>query len=67
MDLQQSPELTEAEKIDVSLRLLVRDYKKINNMPILQKDFESMSRYGRSGQRAALILRKRPMRKAARR
>ena len=37
------------------------------NMPILQKDFESMSRYGRSGQRAALILRKRPMRKAARR
>ena len=28
------------------------------NMPILQKDFERMSRYGRSGQRAALILRK---------
>jgi hypothetical protein len=28
------------------------------NMPILQKDFEHMSRYGKSGQRAALILRK---------
>jgi ribosomal protein S18 acetylase RimI-like enzyme len=32
------------------------------NMPILQKDFEHMSRYGKSGQRAALILRK-PRRK----
>jgi ribosomal protein S18 acetylase RimI-like enzyme/predicted double-glycine peptidase len=29
------------------------------NMPILQKDFERMSRYGKSGQRAALILRER--------
>lgn len=28
------------------------------NMPILQKDFDRMSRYGKSGQRAALILRK---------
>jgi len=28
------------------------------NMPILQKDFERMSRYGKSGQRAALILRR---------
>lgn len=29
------------------------------NMPILQKDFEHMARYGKSGQRAALIIRKR--------
>lgn len=28
------------------------------NMPILQKDFERMARYGKSGQRAVLILRK---------
>ncbi len=28
------------------------------NMPILQKDFERMARYGRSGQRAVLIIRK---------
>ncbi|KPJ91959.1 MAG: ribosomal-protein-alanine acetyltransferase [Gammaproteobacteria bacterium SG8_11] len=37
------------------------------NMPILQKDFEHMSRYGKSGQRAALILRKRSRKKAAKR
>jgi ribosomal protein S18 acetylase RimI-like enzyme len=37
------------------------------NMPILQKDFEHMSRYGKSGQRAALILRKRSVRKAVKR
>ena len=34
------------------------------NMPILQKDFERMARYGKSGQRAVVIIRKR---KAARR
>lgn len=34
------------------------------NMPILQKDFEHMSRYGKSGQRAALILRKHSRKKA---
>ncbi|MGA7801744.1 MAG: GNAT family N-acetyltransferase/peptidase C39 family protein [Gammaproteobacteria bacterium] len=34
------------------------------NMPISQKDFERMTRYGKSGQRAALIIRKR---RAARR
>lgn len=28
------------------------------NMPILQKDFERMARYGKSGQRAVLIIRK---------
>ncbi|WP_455210169.1 GNAT family N-acetyltransferase/peptidase C39 family protein [Kaarinaea lacus] len=37
------------------------------NMPILQKDFEHMSRYGKSGQRAALILRKRSRKKAGKR
>lgn len=30
------------------------------NMPILQKDFERMARYGKSGQRAVLILRRLP-------
>lgn len=36
----------------------------VMNMPILQKDFERMARYGKSGQRAVLIIRKR---KASRR
>jgi ribosomal protein S18 acetylase RimI-like enzyme len=35
------------------------------NMPILQQDFERMSRYGKSGQRAALVLFNRASRGAA--
>jgi ribosomal protein S18 acetylase RimI-like enzyme len=31
------------------------------NMPILKKDFERMARYGKAGQRAALILNKQPV------
>ncbi|WP_126457282.1 GNAT family N-acetyltransferase/peptidase C39 family protein [Sulfuriflexus mobilis] len=34
------------------------------NMPILQKDFERMARYGKTGQRAALIIRKHKGKKA---
>ncbi|MEJ2344704.1 MAG: GNAT family N-acetyltransferase/peptidase C39 family protein [Gammaproteobacteria bacterium] len=32
----------------------------VTNLPILQKDFERMARYGKSGQRAVLIIRKAP-------
>jgi ribosomal protein S18 acetylase RimI-like enzyme len=32
----------------------------VTNLPILQKDFERMARYGKSGQRAVLIVRKAP-------
>jgi hypothetical protein len=34
------------------------------NMPILQKDFERMARYGKTAQRAALILRRRSRKRA---
>jgi ribosomal-protein-alanine acetyltransferase len=36
------------------------------NMPILQKDFERMARYGKAGQKAVLILRRRVAQAAAR-
>jgi uncharacterized protein YvpB len=29
------------------------------NMPILKKDFQRMARYGKAGQRAALVIRRR--------
>lgn len=37
------------------------------NMPILKKDFERMARYGKAGQKAVLILKRRTPQKAARR